>query len=215
MQDLAFAQFPGESHFGAVLAFALIVVPPLLGVVNCVGVWYPILERAELAGPATFAQTVLRAVAQKAALLMPAACLSIALALIPQGMESSITALIITAILTLALAALGSRSTFRGATRVTGGELYDRAHHLAKRAGVKLRNVWILAESTPPNAFAFTGNQIAIAPAFVRQLTSPQVDAVLAHELGHLRHNDFKIPVMVYSGYLAFAAPLLDYLIGR
>jgi Zn-dependent protease with chaperone function len=72
-----------------------------------------------------------------------------------------------------------------------GGELRDRTFQLAKQAGVQLRQLYVLP--TPfiamANAFALPGNRILVTDQLLNQLSKSEVDAVMAHELGHLRYR--------------------------
>lgn len=208
LRDLALAQFPGQPIVGALFALALIVAPPFLGSLNCLAVWFPVLERTGLTAGIGFGEMLFSRSAGQLILLLPSAMLNVAITMLREDRFWGIFALVATAVLTLALS-LARRSIFVGAKTVTGGELLERAQSLAQRAGTRLRTLLLLGEQVAPNAYAMPGKQIAISPTFLRQLSKGQVDAILAHELGHIRHNDFKIPFLVYTVYIGVLAPYL------
>lgn len=80
---------------------------------------------------------------------------------------------------------------------------------LVKKAGLKKRpRLYIVYDGTP-NAFAFgwTKNRafIALHSGLIELLNKDEVEAVLAHEVGHVKHNDFilmtiasMVPIMIY-----------------
>jgi heat shock protein HtpX len=70
----------------------------------------------------------------------------------------------------------------------------------------------MLAQIPIPNAFAYgsplTGNRVAVTQGLLKSLDESEVEAVLGHELGHLRHRD--VQVMMVVSFL----PALFYYIG-
>jgi heat shock protein HtpX len=93
--------------------------------------------------------------------------------------------------------------------------IYDMADDIVKKAGMKKRPKLYLANDGTPNAFAFGWGRnhahIALHTGLVEMLNKDEIKAVLAHEIGHVKHNDMvvitiasMIPVFVY--YLIVAA---------
>ena len=75
-------------------------------------------------------------------------------------------------------------------------ELYAIVANLAQRAGLPMPRVAIVPDETP-NAFA-TGRDpdhavVAVTEGILRTLSRPELEGVLAHELGHVKHRDILI----------------------
>jgi len=75
-------------------------------------------------------------------------------------------------------------------------ELCAIVANLAQRAGLPMPRVAIIADSTP-NAFA-TGRDpehavVAVTEGILSALSRPELEGVLAHELGHVKHRDILI----------------------
>ena len=79
---------------------------------------------------------------------------------------------------------------------------------LAKRSGIPAPKLWIVNDGTP-NAFAFGRGQrdanIAVHIGLVHMLNDREVESVLAHEMGHIKHRDMVImtiasviPILLY-----------------
>ncbi|MFC1804093.1 zinc metalloprotease HtpX [Thermoproteota archaeon] len=71
----------------------------------------------------------------------------------------------------------------------------------------------MLANLPIPNAFAYgsplTGNHVALTRGLVDNLNTGEVEAVIGHELGHIKHRD--VQVMMFISFL----PSLFYIIAR
>ena len=82
---------------------------------------------------------------------------------------------------------------------------------LSKKSGISAPKL-MLAQIPLPNAFAYgspiSGNRIAVTQGLLNNLNDGEVEAVIGHELGHLRHRD--VQVMMAVSFL----PALFYYIG-
>lgn len=89
--------------------------------------------------------------------------------------------------------------TMFGATRrpraaplaITHGELRDRLFAWAERAGVRVRQLYVVPFSRTriANAVAVQGQSVMVTDNLLAHLGRDEVDAVLAHELAHLKHR--------------------------
>ena len=90
-------------------------------------------------------------------------------------------------------------------------KLVEMVENLAQKSGIKTPKVMI-ARIPLPNAFAYSspvaGNRVAVTEGLLKTLDSEEVEAVVGHELGHLKHRD--VQVMMFVSIL----PALFYYIG-
>jgi heat shock protein HtpX len=81
-------------------------------------------------------------------------------------------------------------------TREQAPELHAIVANLAQRAGLPMPRIAIIPEDTP-NAFATGRNPdhavVAVTEGIMRVLSRPELEAVIAHELGHVKNRDILI----------------------
>jgi len=103
---------------------------------------------------------------------------------------------------------------FNKFTALGEGSLRERLFALAKRTGFPTRSIDVMdgsKRSRHSNAF-FTGfgrfRKIVLFDTLVAQLTEPELEAVLAHEIGHYkkRHIVKLLCVSIFGVFVAFAA---------
>ncbi len=90
--------------------------------------------------------------------------------------------------------------------------LHRIIRELSRRMGVKTPKL-MLAEINVPNAFAYgsplSGPRVAVTKGLVENLTKEEIEAVLGHELGHLKHHD--VGIMMFLSLI----PSMFFLIAR
>ncbi|XHH10168.1 MAG: zinc metalloprotease HtpX [Candidatus Bathyarchaeia archaeon] len=90
-------------------------------------------------------------------------------------------------------------------------ELHQMVQQLSLKSKIKPPKL-MLAQIPIPNAFAYgsplTGNRVAVTQGLLKSLDKGEVEAVIGHELGHLKHRD--VQVMMVVSFL----PALFYYIG-
>jgi|WetSurMetagenome_2_1015567.scaffolds.fasta_scaffold21964_5 heat shock protein HtpX len=90
-------------------------------------------------------------------------------------------------------------------------ELHQMVADLSKRSGISTPKL-MLSQIPLPNAFAYgsplSGSRVAVTQGLLDNLDSGEVEAVVGHELGHLKHRD--VQVMMVVSFL----PALFYYIG-
>ena len=90
-------------------------------------------------------------------------------------------------------------------------ELYTMVRNLAVRAEIPMPRLYIIPEEAP-NAFATGRNPqngvVAVTAGLLRGLDRPEIEAVIAHELGHIRHRDTLIMALAatFAGALSMLA---------
>ena len=90
-------------------------------------------------------------------------------------------------------------------------ELHDTVERLSQKSRIKKPKL-MLARIPMPNAFAYgsplTGSSVAVTEGLMKTLNKEEVEAVIGHELGHLKHRD--VQVMMFVSIL----PAIFYFIG-
>jgi len=90
-------------------------------------------------------------------------------------------------------------------------QLHQMVENLSQKSKISKPKL-MLAQIPIPNAFAYgsplTGNRVAVTEGLLKSLNEGEVEAVIGHELGHLRHRD--VQVMMVVSFL----PALFYYIG-
>jgi heat shock protein HtpX len=90
-------------------------------------------------------------------------------------------------------------------------QLHQMVKNISKKTQISKPKL-MLSQIPLPNAFAYgsplTGNRVAVTQGLLKSLNDDEVEAVLGHELGHLKHRD--VQVMMVVSFL----PALFYYIG-
>ncbi|HOX08488.1 MAG TPA: M48 family metallopeptidase [Planctomycetota bacterium] len=99
--------------------------------------------------------------------------------------------------------------------RLPGGELRSRLEALLARAGVRCRElvVWRTGRGRLPNA-AVMGliaplRYVAFTDALLAELAPEEVEAVLAHEAGHVRHRHIGFYALFAAGFMGLGLIVL------
>jgi heat shock protein HtpX len=89
--------------------------------------------------------------------------------------------------------------------------LHNMVERLSKKSKIKTPKL-MKAKMEIPNAFAYssplTGSKVAVTTGLLETLETEEVEAVIGHELGHLKHRD--VQVMMFVSIL----PAIFYFIG-
>ncbi|MEM3442910.1 MAG: zinc metalloprotease HtpX [Candidatus Bathyarchaeia archaeon] len=90
-------------------------------------------------------------------------------------------------------------------------KLHEIVENLSQKSNLKKPRLMI-AQIPIPNAFAYgspiAGNRVAVTSGLLKNLDTEEVEAVIGHELGHLKHRD--VQIMMFVSLL----PALLYYIG-
>lgn len=113
----------------------------------------------------------------------------------------------------IVLASLGARDLLMAEAPV----VHSTLERLALAAGVERPKLYIIA-SGHPHAFSVgrgaSGSGIALSQGLLALLPPAELEGVLAHELGHLRHRDVVVqtPVVVTAGWVLEASRIGGFL---
>jgi heat shock protein HtpX len=92
----------------------------------------------------------------------------------------------------IVLASYGARVV----SQAEAPELYAIVANLSQRAGLPMPRIAIIPEDAP-NAFATGRNPehavVAVTEGIMRILSRPELESVIGHELGHVKHRDILI----------------------
>src|SRR6266536_661408 len=90
--------------------------------------------------------------------------------------------------------------------------LETKVSQMASTSGIPMPRLAISPDPTP-NAFVFGRTQksatLAVHQGLLQRLNENEIEGVIAHELGHVKHRDFIVVTMIS------AIPLVAYLIAR
>jgi Zn-dependent protease with chaperone function len=83
---------------------------------------------------------------------------------------------------------------------LTSGDLRDRAFAIAKKAGTKLNQVYVLPTERirMANAFAHLGNNIYLTDYLLKNLSKREVDAIIGHEVVHLQKKHIRMRILIW-----------------
>lgn len=94
--------------------------------------------------------------------------------------------------------------------------LHQVVHRLSRESGMGKPPKLMIAEIDIPNAFAYgsplTGSMVAVTRGLLKNLDQEEVEAVVGHEIGHLKHRDVVVMMMIsiipaliyYIGYTLY-----------
>lgn len=102
----------------------------------------------------------------------------------------------------------------RAVTREDIPWLFEMIERLARRASLPMPRVYVCPQ-VAPNAFA-TGRSprhsaVAITEGMLRTFPPQEIEGVMAHELGHIKHRDVLISTIaaVFAGVISYAGYML------
>ena len=106
---------------------------------------------------------------------------------------------------------IGAIYKVRELTQNENPQLHQMVDDLSRKSGISKPKL-MLSQIPLPNAFAYgsplTGNRVAVTQGLLKSLDDGEVEAVIGHELGHLKHHD--VQAMMVVSFL----PALFYYIG-
>lgn len=188
---------------------SLFFLPPSFVTIACYVLSYPVFAR--LRGMQWTPQDLLRqAILRQTTYICPIACMTVGIMALqddPRWVVVWWAAAYASRVFFLRLWMKAQEMTPHA---LTVGELRDRIFDLAQTAGVKLQQVYVLptGKGKLANAFASQGNNILLGNYLLKHLSKREVDAVVAHELGHLKYKHPQALVNVLALAISLSALL-------
>jgi heat shock protein HtpX len=181
-------------------SWAIMLLPPLVLVVVCLAIVQPALarQRDETWDRRKFARG---AVAELVGGVLPWLMAIDGVLLLIGGDRAIGAAMLVGAyVLRLALGPARMKALGIEGYAVVLPKLRSRVFELAARAGVRLREVSVIPESSHRiiNAFAVSDNRIFISEVFLKRMSRREVDAIIAHEIAHLKSRHSKIKSLTF-----------------
>lgn len=194
------------------LVFALLTVPPALVYLLGHHLSQPVLAHVrELARPPREARR--EALGYLFMSLVPLAMNLVGITATGSGIEAMTTWVLLALVAAVAGRVAYARTTRMLPQAVTLGELRDRIFAMARKVRVNLQQIYILPASRMrmANAFATAGNHVILTDYLLAHLNRREVEAVVAHEVAHLRYRHPRILALAAGGAVGlwFAGPAI------
>ena len=211
------AGLPIDSLFVTLLVgAALFSLPPLVTIAACLAALAPPAAPDEDSS-LVLARLVKRGVAGEAAAIVPLGIFLVGSEMFLYDWRVGLGSLLAAYLAYKGIGWLAWRWTFGEMRALDGGELVKRAGQLARKAGVGLKKVYLLRNRLrrEANAFALPGQQVMITESLLRYLSKREIDAVMAHEVGHIGGWHIGSRMLLFWVYFLVAGPAVVYLVGK
>jgi Zn-dependent protease with chaperone function len=212
------AAFAGGLDINPAVALAIgaifFSIPPLLSIASCIIALAPrLLPGAHRWDE--FGRLLKRTLAGTASFLVPLGIFLVGSGMLEYGRGVFFGSMLAAYIAWRALKWWAARGAYLEMRALDHGEFFDRVKALARKAGVQLKRVYLFRNhrAREANAFAFSDGRVAITESLLRNLTRREVDAVMAHELGHLKGRHVGVQSGFYWIFFLLAGPSVDFFI--
>lgn len=186
----------------SIFNITIYLLPPLFVLCLCHVLSKPVYDRVR--GVEWLPRDVMRrAIATNAMSLLPLFIILIVIGMRNGGSRFTGLFLIGAGVVWLLSLRLVNRFFRASVQALSSGELRDRIFELARKAGVPVKQIYVLPESTSQlsNAFASSSNAVMITASLLKHLSKREVDSIMAHELGHLKEKHPQV-----RGYITLGA---------
>jgi len=198
---------------GLIMGATFFSIPPLVSSASCLIALAPrLLPGANSAGD--LSGLLKRTLAGSAATLIPLGIFLVGIGMFEYGWQIGMGSVLVAYLAYRAISWQAWRWSFVEMRAVDRGEFLERVTALAHKAGVKLKSVYILRNRLPreANAFAMSGGNIAVTESLLRALSKREVDAVMAHELGHVKGRHISAKSGFYWAFFLLAGPSVSFI---
>jgi Zn-dependent protease with chaperone function len=203
LQDMAAFRLPASGWQPAVAHTLIAMVPPWFVYLLCLFVSYEVFVRLR-GQQSTRGKFLQERSLEVAAQFLPLMFFVLALEFVMQATKVFVL-LMLAAYIARVLCNRARVKIGKAAPEaLTTGELRDRVFELAKRAGVKIQQVFVVdaGRAKTANAAATSANTVMFTDYLLQRLSKREVDAVAGHELSHLRYRHPKKLGMTMMGVI-------------
>src|SRR5258708_3755830 len=196
------------------VAAGIYLLPPVLVMIAVAALSHRVAARLRGSGW-TLRETVVQAASQQAALVVPLACLALcATSFVAGNPRAGVVLAGAVFVSRIGLLWLQLRAMGIAPHAVTAGPLRDRIFGLAGQAGVRLQQLYVvpMARGRMANAFAVRGNLVVLTDYLLEPLTRREVDAVMAHEITHLKRRHLLLLSLTLMGAWAVLVQVISFL---
>lgn len=173
-----------------ILKLVLYFAPPVLATVLCHLLSHKVFTRVR-GMQWSPSEVVRQALWSQASFIVPVFFLLLGLSSIQRNPSLAAACIVLGLVSWQACARLSAKAHKCPPQALTTGGLRDRIFELAARAGVPLKQIYILpaGKGQMANAFARSDNTVMLTDLLPRHLSEREVTAVVAHELAHLKEG--------------------------
>ncbi len=197
--------------FGVMAAMVLILAPAAIIPATLGLIAHGVARRLDTTG-FTWREMLTRAAWMAVLGVVPAALIGLGTLLLGRMPLAGVALYLLSAVVAIACLKRAQKGFVFSPHAVTHGELRDRIFALAARANVRLQQVYVLPmkRARMANAFAVQGQVVMLTDLLLERLSREEVDAVLAHEIAHLKRGD---PLKIALAWFGFTlVPFLSLL---
>ncbi|MDT4955880.1 MAG: endopeptidase [Acidobacteriota bacterium] len=198
-----------------IIKLCLYLLPPALITILCHLLSHKVFTR--LRGMEWSPREVVRqAVWAQASMLIPLFFFITGITSLKRNPSLTATCFIFAFVSWLVCTRLSAKAQSLTPSALTTGELRERIFALAARAGVALRQIYILpaGKGRTANAFARKDNAIILTDSLLQHLNQREIGAVVAHELAHLKEKHPRTLGIVFISTIVAANILVPSLAG-
>ncbi len=209
VQDLVAFRLPAAGWEPAIARTLVLIVPPWLVYLLCLFLSYKVF--VQFRGKQwTRGEFMLERSLEVGAQFLPLMFFCCGLSLISTSPKAFIVVLLAAYVSRVLCVRAKIKVSGVAPEALTTGELRDRVFELARRASVKIKQVFVLSAGRMQvaNAYATGAQSVMFTDYLLQRLTKREVDAIAGHELSHLRYGHPKKLGFTILGVIVFPSIL-------
>ncbi len=206
-----------DNAYARMLIGALVfAVPPLLATAACLLALAPQLQPGVRHGSPA-AQVLRKTLAAEATFIVPMGLFLVAMTIGEQDWSTSFIGIGLAYGVYRLLAWCSWKWNAQRMISLDSGDLRERTAAIAEAAGAQVKRVYVLENRYPMevNAFANATGAVSFTRGLLAHLTRREVDAVIAHEVGHLKGKHIGMRTSLYVLYIVVLGPAVGYLMKK